>query len=153
MDITALLTTTATLGVLATTVVAAGFPADVAQALRADPSYIYVATRRADGSPSKVVPVWFTTIDDAIYFSTGPSSHKAKRIAKGSPMLVWVGAENGPHFEGKAELVRDPALAARMGELYNRKYWIAWMGFFRPRADRVASGKTVLVKVTPPAGQ
>ena len=153
MDIPTLLTTFAAAGALATAVAAAGFPADVAQALRADPSYIYVATRRADGATSKVVPVWFTTIDDAIYFSTGPSSHKAKRIAKGSPLLVWVGDEHGPHFEGPAQLVRDPDLAARMGELYNKKYWIAWLGFFRPRADRVASGKTVLVKVSPPAAK
>ena len=151
MELATLVTTLIACGTLATAVAAAGFPADVAKALAGEPDYIYVATRRADGTPSKVVPVWFTTIDDAIYFSTGPSSYKAKRIAKGSPVLVSVGAETGPRFEGRAELVRDPDLAARMGELYNRKYWIAWLGFFRPRADRVASGKTILVKVSPPA--
>ena len=86
---------------------------------------------------------------DAVYFTTAPESHKARRIARGSPLLVWVGATDGPHFVGRAELVRDPALAARMAPNYDRKYWISWLGFFRPRAERVRAGKTVIVKVEP----
>jgi len=123
---------------------------DVADALRSA-KQIYVATRRADGSPSKVVPVWFLLDGDAIYFTTGPGSHKARRIARGSALLVWVGRPDGPHFVGRAELVRDPAVAARMAPLYDRKYWISWLGFFRPRPERVQAGKTVIVKVTPAA--
>ena len=124
------------------------FPVAVADALRGA-KQIYVATRRADGAQSKVVPVWFMFEGDAVYFTTGPGSHKARRIARGSPLLVWVGAPDGPHFVGRAELVRDPALAARMGPVYDRKYWISWLGFFRPRAERVRDGKTVIVKVQP----
>jgi PPOX class probable F420-dependent enzyme len=112
---------------------------------------IWVATRRADGAASKAVPVWFMLDGDAVYFSTGPESHKARRIARGSPLLVWVGRADGPHFVGRAELVRDPAVAARMGPVYDRKYWISWLGFFRPRAERVREGKTVIVKVAPAA--
>ena len=123
---------------------------DVADALRSA-KQIYVATRRADGSPSKVVPVWFLLDGDAIYFTTGPGSHKARRIARGRALLVWVGRPDGPHFVGRAELVRDPAVAARMAPLYDRKYWISWLGFFRPRPERVQAGKTVIVKVTPAA--
>ena len=136
---------------LGATIAGARFEPNVAQALKTS-DYIYVATKRKDGTQSKVVPVWFTYDGDAVYFTTGPDSHKARRIRHGSPLLVWVGNEDGPHFEAKAELLNDPALAARMGDAYNAKYWIAWMGFFRPRADRVRSGKTVIVKVTPPAG-
>src|SRR5205807_2200776 len=63
---------------------------------------IYVGTRRKDGMPSAVVPVWFMFDGEAIYFTTGPESHKARRIARGSPLLVWVGRRDGPHFEGRA---------------------------------------------------
>jgi PPOX class probable F420-dependent enzyme len=122
----------------------------VADALR-KAKQIWVATRRADGSASKAVPVWFAVDGDALYFSTGPGSHKARRIARGSPLLVWVGRADGPHFVGRAELVRDPAVAARMAPIYDRKYWISWLGFFRPRPERVREGKTVIVKVSPPA--
>src|SRR5206468_1186329 len=121
---------------------------DVAAALRSA-KQIYVATRRADGAPSKVVPVWFMLDGDAVYFTTGPASHKARRIARGSPLLVWVGRRDGPHFVGRAELVRDPAVAARMAPEYDRKYWIAWLGFFRPNPERVREGKTVIVRVLP----
>lgn len=144
---------------LAVTLVALGvaaagaqFTPDLRQAL-ATAKNLYVATKRADGSTSKVSPIWFMVDGDAIYFTTVPTSYKAKRIAKGSPVLVWVGSEKGPHFVGKGEILRDPPLAEKMARVYDEKYWISWIGFFRPRADRVRDGKTVIVRVTPlPAG-
>ena len=144
------MTMCAALIVLAASVAIAAFAPDVTDALRTSKE-IYVATRRADGSTSKVVPVWFMFDGEAVYFATAPSSHKAKRIKKGSPLLVWVGRPDGPHFVGKAELSTDPELAARMAPVYSKKYWIAWLGLFRPNPDRVRSGKTVLVKISPPA--
>jgi PPOX class probable F420-dependent enzyme len=133
---------------LAAAVSGAGFPADVDRALRSAKN-IYVATRRADGSPSKVVPVWFMYDGESICFSTAPDSYKARRIKRGSPLLVWVGAPDGPHLVGRAEVVTDPDLAARMAPVYSRKYWIAWLGLFRPNPDRVRAGKTVIIRVTP----
>jgi hypothetical protein len=127
---------------------AATFPADVAESLRTA-QHLYVATRRADGTQSAVAPIWFMFDGEAVYFTTAPGTHKAVRIAKGSPLDVWVGAQDGPHFVGKAELVRDPAVAEKMAPVYDQKYWISWLGFFRPRADRVRDGKTLIVRVTP----
>lgn len=127
---------------------AAEFPADVVGALR-NSKELYVATRRADGSQSKVVPVWFMFDGDAIYFATAPKSYKARRIRRGSPLFVWVGSSTGPHFVGKATLEKDPELAARMAPVYSSKYWIAWLGLFRPDPERVRLGKTILVKVVP----
>ena len=143
----------AALCVLAVAVVsgAAAFPPDVAGSLRTS-DYLYVATKRKDGTESKRVPVWFMYDGEAVYFTTAPGSHKAKRIANGSPLLVWVGSENGPHFVAKAELLRDPEVAKRMGPVYDKKYWISWLGFFRPRPERVRDGKTLIVKVTPSEG-
>jgi hypothetical protein len=89
---------------------------------------------------------------DAIYFTTEAGSHKARRIAKGSPIMVWVGSSQGPHFVGHGEIIRDPAQAERMAPVYDQKYWISWLGFFRPRADRVRDGKTLIVRITPLAG-
>jgi PPOX class probable F420-dependent enzyme len=126
------------------------FAPALADALR-NAKQIWVATRRKDGRPSKAVPVWFMVDGDAIYFATGPESHKVRRIARGSPLLVWVGRADGPHFVGRAELVRDPAIAERMAPVYDRKYWISWLGLFRPRPARVREGKTVIVKVAAPA--
>jgi len=127
---------------------AAPFPPDLRQAL-ATAKNLYVATKRKDGSTSEVAPIWFMADDEAIYFTTTPTSYKAKRIAKGSPVLVWVGSTQGPHFVGKGEIVRDPAMAEKMAPAYDQKYWISWLGFFRPSPDRVREGKTLIVRVTP----
>ena len=126
------------------------FSPEVVSALQASKE-IYVATKRADGTLSKIVPVWFMYDGDAIYFATGPKSYKAKRIKKGSPLYVWVGSADGPHFVGPAELITDPAVAERMAPVYAKKYWIAWLGLFKPNPERVRTGKTVIVKVRPPA--
>jgi hypothetical protein len=137
-------------GFLAATIAGAAFSPEVVTALRSSKE-IYVATKRHDGTISKVVPVWFMFDGDAVYFATLPGSHKAKRIKKGSPLYVWVGSADGPHFVGPAELVTDPAVAERMAPVYAQKYWIAWLGLFKPNPERVRTGKTVIVKVRPPA--
>jgi hypothetical protein len=112
-------------------------------------SEINVATARKDGTRSSVVPVWFGWMDDAIWFTTSPTSHKAKRIKHGSPLFVSATGKDGPFIKTKAEIVHDGAVADRLGEVYKDKYWIAWMGFFRPSASRNESGKTILLRLTP----
>ncbi len=105
---------------------------------------IYVATRRKDGALSEISPIWFMYTDDGkIFFSTAPDSWKAKRIAAGSPLYIWVGSPDGPMLEGTAAPVTDAAFIDKMGAAYAEKYWIAWLGLFKPRSGRVAEGKTV----------
>ena len=138
------------LSLLAVAAVAGGtaFPPRTADALRTA-KQIYVSTRRADGTESKAVPVWFVFDGDQILFTTGPSSYKVRRIRRGSPLFVHVGSASGPRLVGHAELVQDPDVAARMAPVYRQKYWIAWLGFFVPDPERVRTGKTILVRVTP----
>jgi len=109
---------------------------------------IYIATKRANGEWSAAVPVWFIYEEDTVYLTTAPTSYKVRRIKGGSPVRIWVGSKEGPSFTGKAEIVEDLAVVERMSDAYKQKYWIAWLGLFRPRASRVASGKTVAIKVT-----
>ena len=110
---------------------------------------IYIATRRKDGSLSTIKPVWFYYQGDGkLFFTTSPDSWKAKRIKAGSPLYIWVGAEDGHFVEGRAEPTTDQALIDKMGAAYSQKYWIAWLGFFKPRSDRVTDGKTLAYEVT-----
>ncbi len=133
---------------LATARSAGALPADVQTALHTQKE-IYVATRRADGSRSKAAPIWFWSDGRVLYFSTSPDSHKARRIRKGSPVFFSLQGKDGPFYEGTAEIVTDLELVGRLGDEYAHKYWIAWMGLFRPRPSRVADGKTMVVRVTP----
>ena len=57
---------------------------------------IYIATQRASGERSSIKPVWFYYLgDDELFFTTSPGSWKAKRIARGSPLYIWVGSDDG----------------------------------------------------------
>jgi hypothetical protein len=126
-------------------------PAATQELLRSS-DYIYVATRRRSGERSSIKPVWFLYEGgDELFFTTAPSSWKARRIAAGSPLYIWVGAEDGPFVLGEAREVSDADLIDRMGRGYAEKYWIAWLGFFKPRSARVGEGKTkaYLVKLRP----
>lgn len=125
-----------------TSVQAASLPPETEAALQSS-DLIYVATKRRDGTRSSVKPIWFYyTGDGKLFFTTSPDSWKAKRIAQGSPLYIWVGKKDGPFLIGQAEAVTDPDLVDRMGKAYADKYWIAWFGFFKPRSARVTSGKT-----------
>lgn len=125
---------------------------DVQRSLR-ESKEILVATRRKSGTRSTIAPIWFWYDGgDELFFTTSPRSWKARRLVRGSPLYVWVGSERGPFLVGTAEPLTDPATIERMGEAYARKYWIAWLGFFRPRANRVADGRTVAYRVKLAAG-
>ncbi len=110
---------------------------------------IYVATERKNGARSTAVPVWFGVIDNAIWFATLPDNHKAKRVKRGSPMYISVEGKDGPFIKAKAEIVQDGAMAERLGKIYARKYWIAWLGMFRPSREKIETGKNLLLRLTP----
>ncbi len=113
-------------------------------------SLIYIATVRKDGNQSKPAPVWFTiTSDNRVLIETGPQTWKAKRIRRGSPAIVWIGAADGPAFIGKAEIVSDPAVQKQIITDYPRKYLLARVGFARPTAAKFSSGKIVSIRLTP----
>ena len=113
---------------------------------------IYLSTQRKSGAWGSAAPVWFWYTDEVIYLTASPSSYKAKRILDGrNTVRIAVGSRDGPTFTGTAEIFTDAAIVERMGEAYNNKYWLAWLGFARPRVSRVESGKTVAIKVTPDA--
>lgn len=110
---------------------------------------IYVATQRTDGKRSAAAPVWFAVVDDTIWFATRTGNHKANRIRRGSPVYFSVSGKGGPFVETRAEISTDGAMADRLGELYARKYWRAWLGMFRPSKEKIATGTDVLVHLTP----
>jgi len=138
--------------VLATVAAASGFAPSVDAAL-GKAKEMHVATRRRDGTRSTSAPVWFMYDGGVLYFSTSTVSHKARRLRNGGPVYVAVGAKDGPSFEGYGTPVSDPGLIDKMAAHYRKKYWIAWLGLFVPNNNRVAAGKTLIVKVTPVRGE
>ena len=115
-----------------------------------DQSYIYIATVRKDGNQSKAARVWFVTAaDNQILIDTNSTSWKAKRIRRGSPVIVWIGSSDGPAFIGKAEFVTDRAVQDQMIERIPQKYFLARMGFFGPKREKFDSGEIVTIRISP----
>jgi hypothetical protein len=143
-----LIAAAAVLVAVATPAIAATAPRD-ADAL-AKATYIYIATVRKDGNQSKAAPVWFiTTADKQVLIETSPTSWKAKRIKRGSPAMIWIGARTGPAFIGKAEIVTDAKLQDQVIEQYPKKYLLARIGFARPSRAKLDSGQIIVIRISP----
>ena len=111
---------------------------------------VYIATVRKDGNQSKSTPVWFTTTaDHMLCIETGPDSWKAKRIRRGSPAMIWIGARTGPAFIGKAEIVADTKLQDQVIAEYPKKYLLARIGFARPSRAKLDRGQIVVIRISP----
>jgi general stress protein 26 len=111
---------------------------------------IYIATVRKDGNQSNAAPVWFTvTPDRLLLIQTKPTTWKAKRIRRNSPVIVWIGKRDGPAFIGKAEITNDPIVQQRIVEDYPQKYLTARLGLHRPTQQMFDSGRIVAIKITP----
>jgi PPOX class probable F420-dependent enzyme len=116
----------------------------------ANANYIYIATVRKDGTQSKAVPVWFiTTPENHILINTNTKSWKARRIRRGSPVLVWIGARTGPAFIGKAEFVEDKAVQDQMIKQIPKKYFLARIGLFGPKRAKFDVGQIGTMRISP----
>jgi general stress protein 26 len=145
-----LLIAIATIAIFATSSIALGQATQRDIDAFAKSKLVYIATVRKDGNQSKSTPVWFTTTaDHVLCIETGPDTWKAKRIRRGSPAMIWIGAENGPAFIGKAEITNDPAIKHRIITDYPEKYLSARVGLFRPSEEKFDDGKIVAIKITP----
>lgn len=111
---------------------------------------MYLTTWSAEGKAG-TVPVWFMPKDGSLYFTTGRTSLKARRMARSGRARVALGTPDGPAFDVRAELLDDrPDLGREILAAYRRKYPIVvplFMGFLIRR--RLARKDNVIVRLTP----
>ena len=93
----------------------------------------WICSTRADGRPH-AMPVWGLWLDDALWFSTGRDSLKARNLARDPSIVVHL--ESGDDtviLEGRAEEERDGGRLERFADAYDAKY------AFRPDPADTAS--------------
>jgi hypothetical protein len=113
-------------------------------------SVLYIATVRKDGNQSTPAPVWFTVAPDhSVLIQTSPTTWKAKRIRRGSPVIVWIGKTKGPAFIGKAEIADDPAVARQIVADYPKRYLMARLGMHTPTQEMFDKGQIVPITIRP----
>jgi len=111
---------------------------------------IFVGTVRKDGNQSRAAEVWFTTgADGTVLIQTPPATWKAKRIGRGSPAIVWIGAENGPAFIGKAEITREAAAIQKILDDFRERYLMNRIGGVGPSRAKFDAGRVIAIKITP----
>jgi general stress protein 26 len=112
---------------------------------------VYVATIRKNGTQSKAAPVWFTTGTDnnSILIQTEKTTWKAKRISRGSPVLVWIGTADGPAFIGTAQITSDAAIQNKILTDFRQKYWRNRVMGTGPSRAGFESGERIAIKIVP----
>jgi pyridoxamine 5'-phosphate oxidase-like protein len=82
----------------------------------------WLATTRADGTPH-VMPVWGAWVGDALVFSTGRRTRKARNISANARCVITTEhADEAVILEGAASEVTAPAELDRADEAYRAKY-------------------------------
>jgi len=113
-------------------------------------SVLYIATVRKDGNQSTPAPVWFTIAPDhLVLIQTQPTTWKAKRIRRGSPVIVWIGKTKGPAFIGKAEISADSAVPRQIVADYPKRYLMARLGMHTPTQEMFDKGQILPITIRP----
>lgn len=82
----------------------------------------WLSTVRSDGRPHAMA-VWAVWLDDALLFSTGATSRKARNLEHSPHCVITTErADEAVIVEGVAELVREPARLERLRTVYLAKY-------------------------------
>ena len=86
-----------------------------------------LTTLRGDGAPI-TLPVWFVALDERVYVGTPARTKKVARVRRDPRVsfLVESGARwaelVGVHLTGRARVVEEPELVARVVDALNEKY-------------------------------
>ena len=81
----------------------------------------WVVTVSAGGEPH-AMPVWAVWLEDALWFSTGGRSRKARNLRREPRCVVHTDGEDPVVINGTASFVSDEAAVARMTGAYGEKY-------------------------------
>src|SRR3989449_10601143 len=112
--------------------------------------YVYVQSARKDGTLSKPAEIWFMRHNGAVWVASPVTTYRVKRIQAGQTKAkVWIGKTDGPSFNAKGSIVKDPEANKVMFETFAKKYSGEWPSYEKKFRDDLTSGSRVLIKYEP----
>jgi hypothetical protein len=79
-----------------------------------------------------------------------PTTYRVKRIQAGQTQAkVAIGKADGPSFNAKGSIVKDPEVNKAVFETYAKKYSNDWKSYEQRFRDGLANGSRVLIKYEP----
>jgi hypothetical protein len=112
--------------------------------------YVYIQSTRKDGKLSKAAEIWFMYHNGAVWVASPPSTYRVKRIKAGQTKAkIAVGKTDGPSFNAKGSIVKDPEVNKVLFETYAKKYANEWKSHEQNFRDGLANGSRVLIKYEP----
>jgi len=126
-----------------------GVTPELDKALR-EATYVYVQSERKTGDWSKPAEIWFHYDGGKVYVGTRPTSWRVRRLGwKRTKARIAVGKPDGPSFQARGELVKDPELERRLMADFAKKYPEGWAKHEKSFQDGFKSGERVVVRYTP----
>src|SRR5262245_10903022 len=112
--------------------------------------YVYIQSTRNDGKLSKPAEIWFMYYNGAVWVASPPTTYRVKRIQAGQTQAkIAIGKADGPSFNAKGSLVKDPEVNKVMFEAFAKKYASDWSSYEKRFRDGLANGSRTLVKYEP----
>lgn len=112
--------------------------------------YIYLQSTREKGGLSKAAEIWFMYHKGAVWVCSPTTTYRVKRIQAGKTAAkIAVGKPDGPSFNAKGSLVKDPEVNKALFEAYAKKYASDWTSYEKKFHEGLADGSRTLVKYDP----
>jgi len=112
--------------------------------------YVYIQSSRKDGKLSKPAEIWFMPYNGAVWVASPPTTYRVKRIKAGQTQAkIAVGKADGPSFNAKGSIVKDPEVNKALFETFAKKYTNEWKSLEQKFRDGLANGSRVLIKYEP----
>jgi hypothetical protein len=109
--------------------------------------YVYIQSTRKDGKLGKPAEIWFFNHKGAVWVCSPTTTHRVKRIQAGQTKAkIAIGKPDGPAFNAKGSLVKDPAVNQVMFDAFAKKYADGWSSYEKQFKDGLANGSRTLIK-------
>jgi len=109
--------------------------------------YVYIQSTRKDGKLGKPAEIWFFRHNDAVWVCSPATTYRVKRIKAGQTKAkIAIGKPDGPSFNAKGSIVKDPEVNKVMFESFAKKYSDGWSSYEKQFKDGLADGSRILVK-------